>query len=322
MKLNNSLKSMVNIYKHMSHFGKILLFSSIVLIVVVFFRTIEQELYRRQMKEGFQQKEFGENDKYLFKSGNDIYDDFYSTIYDHLVHNDTKDNFELMTVLKKTTANERSVILDVGSGTGHHVGKLAQKNIKAIGIDISPSMVQQSVALYPDQQFVVGDVLDSQQFSLNTFTHILCLYFTIYFFEDKRRFFDNCMDWLMPGGYLVVHLVDPVKFDPILPPGNPLYIVSPQKYAKERITHTKIHFNEFVYKSNFHYDTANEIGKFEEKFHFENGKTRKQEQVLYMEDTEKIIAIAQQCGFILHAQIDMVKCAYEYQYLYVFMKPG
>ena len=44
------------------------------------------------------------------------------------------------------------------------------------------------------------------------------------------------MDWLMPGGYLIVHLVDRESFDPILPPGNPLYVVSPQKYAKERIT--------------------------------------------------------------------------------------
>jgi hypothetical protein len=130
------------------------------------------------------------------------------------------------------------------------------------------------------------------------------------------------MDWLMPGGYLVVHLVDPYNFDPILPPGNPLYIVSPQKYAKERITKTNINFNKFKYNSNFDYDESKQIATFEEKFKFKDGKTRKQEQILYMEDTEKIVAIAQQCGFILSSKIDMVKCAYEYQYLYVFMKPA
>ena len=63
------------------------------------------------------------------------------------------------------------------------------------------------------------------------------------------------MNWLMPGGKLIVHLVDRDKFDPILPPGNPLYIVSPQKYAKERITKTKITFNEFLYNSNFNFTT-------------------------------------------------------------------
>ena len=313
------MNSVTHIYKKMSTFGKILFFISLLLILVVFFRKIQQNnhLNNGNRKEGFEQ-----NEKFSFKKGNDVYDDFYSSIYDHLVHNDSKDNYELMTITKNTTPTVQSVILDVGSGTGHHVGKLSQKNFKVTGIDISPSMIAQALQNYPGQEFIQGDVLDSHQFSFNTFTHILCLYFTIYFLPDKRRFFDNCMDWLMPGGFLVVHLVDPLKFDPILPPGNPLYVVSPQKYAKERITKTKINFNKFEYNSNFNYDQGTEIGKFEEKFKFDDGKTRKQEQILYMEDTEKIVAIAQQCGFILHAKIDMVKCAYEYQYLYVLMKPA
>jgi hypothetical protein len=43
----------------------------------------------------------------------------------------------------------------------------------------------------------------------------------------------------MPGGTLIVHIVDREKFDPMLPAANPLYIVSPQKYAKERIQKVK-----------------------------------------------------------------------------------
>jgi hypothetical protein len=130
------------------------------------------------------------------------------------------------------------------------------------------------------------------------------------------------MDWLMPGGYLIVHLVDRDRFDPILPPGNPLYVVSPQKYAKERITKTKIHFNDFLYTSNFNLDKENDISSFDEKFKFNDGKVRKQQQRLYMEDTSTIVNIAQDCGFILHGKIDMVKCAYEHQYLYIFIKPS
>ena len=123
----------------------------------------------------------------------------------------------------------------------------------------------------------------------------------------------------MPGGYLIVHLVDKYKFDPILPPGNPLYIVSPQKYAKERITKTKITFNDFVYDSNFKLENDN--ATFDEKFKFNDGKVRKQEQRLYMEDLSTIVNMAQEAGFIIQAKIDMVKCAYEHQYLYVFVKP-
>jgi SAM-dependent methyltransferase len=214
------------------------------------------------------------------------------------------------------------VILDVGCGTGHHVDALSKDNLKVLGIDISPSMIQKAKQNYPLRDFSVGNALDSTQFNSNVFTHILCLYFTIYYFPDKRRFFDNCMNWLKSGGYLVVHLVDREKFDPILPPGNPLYIVSPQKYAKERITTTKITFNDFVYNSDFKFDKSANIATFDERFKFNNGNVRKQEQKLYMEDTQDILTTAQQCGFILQGKIDLVNCAYENQYLYILVKPN
>jgi len=297
----------------MSNFGKILLFIAAMLIIIAFFKSINGQL----SKEGYEQ-----NNKFLFKTGNDIYDNFYVNIYDYLVYNNLKDDYETMNIISKTSPTSESVILDIGSGTGHHVAKLAEKDLNVVGIDISPSMVQKAKENFPQYKFSIGDALNKQEFPHNTFTHILCLYFTIYYFNDKRIFFDNCMDWLMPGGYLIVHLVDRNKFDPILPPGNPLYIVSPQKYAKERITKTKIKFNEFAYNSNFNLDEGNNIAKFEEKFKFDDGRVRKHEQVLYMESIDHILNIAQSSGFILHGKIDLVKCAYEHQYLYIFLKPS
>jgi hypothetical protein len=128
------------------------------------------------------------------------------------------------------------------------------------------------------------------------------------------------MDWLMPGGYLIVHLVDREEFDPILPPGNPLYIVSAQKYAKERITSTKVTFNEFVYHSNFDLDTTSDTATFHEKFKFNDGRVRKQKHKMRMEDSATIVNIAQNCGFILQGKVSMTKCAYDSQYLYIFVK--
>ena len=175
---------------------------------------------------------------------------------------------------------------------------------------------------YPQYNFMLGDALDASAFKYSSFTHILCLYFTIYYFEDKQKFFNNCMDWLKPGGYLVIHLVDRDRFDPILPPGNPLYVVSPQKYAKERITKTKVVFDDFDYISNFDLNKDQNIATFDEKFKFKNGKVRKQEHKLYMEKSQDILNQATSAGFLIHGEIDMVKCAYEGQYLYILMKPG
>jgi SAM-dependent methyltransferase len=261
-------------------------------------------------------------DKFLFKQGEDVYDDFYVGIYDYLVFNGIRNDYEIGQIINKSNPTEASIIADIGCGTGHQVANLNSKGLKVIGVDISPSMIEKAKENYPTLNFQVGNALDNGLFKMNSLTHILCLYFTVYFFKDKRHFFDNCIDWLMPGGYLIVHLVDRESFDPILPPGNPLYVVSPQKYAKERITKTKIVFNDFDYTANFNLDREKDIATFDEKFKFEDGKVRKQQQMLYMEDTSTIVNAAQEAGFILQGKIDLVKCAYENQYLYLFTKPN
>jgi SAM-dependent methyltransferase len=311
-------KSLTNCYNKLSNFGKILLFIALLLIIVIFFRTF------KPLKEGLDNYNVDTTEKnFLFKQGNAIYDDFYADIYDYLVFNQVKNEYEVGMISSNTNLNEKSVIADIGCGTGHHVADLNSRNLNVIGIDISPSMINKAKKENPSisRKFQVGDGLDGTLFKDNSLTHILCLYFTIYYFKDKMTFFYNCTNWLMPGGYLIVHLVDKYKFDPILPPGNPLYIVSPQKYAKERITKTKITFNEFIYDSNFKLDD-NDIAVFDEKFKFNNGKVRKQEQQLYMEDLPTIINMATDAGFVVYSKIDMIKCAYEHQYLYVFYKPS
>jgi SAM-dependent methyltransferase len=316
MKISNSIKSIIGTYKKLSNFGKILIFVCLLLILIVFFKYLNN--YSTNKREGFIQTQ-----EFLFKKGPELYDDFYADIYDYLVFNEVKNDYEVGMIVNQNIPNTKSVILDVGSGTGHHVGKLTQNpNVEVLGIDISPSMVSKAKQNYPNANFQVANVLNKDNFNNNEFTHILCLYFTIYYIEDKQRFFNNCIDWLKPGGYLIVHLVDRYKFDPILPPGNPLFIVSPQKYAKERITKTKVNFNEFIYNSNFTLNETANTAIFDEKFKFNDGKVRKQEHILYMNNIGDIINMAQDAGFIIHAKIDMVKVAYEYQYLYVFTKPG
>jgi ubiquinone/menaquinone biosynthesis C-methylase UbiE len=308
-----ALNNMLIFYKKMSTVGKVLLFVALLLILVVFFNSPEFNI----TKEGYEQ-----NDSFVFKKGAEIYDGFYASIYDHLVFNNLKDDYEIGQILNKTTPSSVSVVLDVGSGTGHHVAKMVEKGVKASGIDNSQAMIQQAKEKYPQYDFKLGDVLDINQYQNNSFTHILCLYFTIYYFKNKETFFNNCMEWLMPGGYLVLHLVEREKFDPILPPGNPLYIVSPQKYAKERITHTKITFNNFVYTSNFKLEAEKDMATFEEKFKFNDGKVRKQEHLFYMEDSQDILTKAADAGFIVQGKIDLVRCAYPNQYLYILVKPS
>jgi len=310
MKINNSI---LKIYKNMSNCGKILIFVAIFLILIVLFKSVNNI---NKNKEGYEQ-----NDSFLFKKGSEIYDDFYVDIYDHLVFNNLKDDYEIGAINNKTSANSKSVILDVGSGTGHHVGKLAQNNLNVTGIDNSVSMVAKAKLNYPNCKFINGDVLDISKFHNNQFTHILCLNFTIYHFQDKMKFFYNCMEWLMPGGTLVIHLVNREMFTPILPPESPLYTVSSNKDSKDRITKTKITFNDFVYSSNFDLEPEKDVATFHEKFKFNNGKIRKQEHTLYMNSDDNIVNMTQEAGFLVQGKVDLVECDYEYQYLYILVKP-
>lgn len=316
MKNKNPINSITMFYNKMSNFGKILFFLALLLVLIIFFKSINVSKINKYTVEGFSQ-----NDKFLFKSGKDVYDDFYSEIYDYLVFSDTKDNYELGNIIKQTNITQQSVILDVGCGTGHHVGKLTSKDFKAVGLDISPSMINRAKSMYPKCDFEVGDALNSSLYSFNSFTHILCMYFTIYYFKNKDTFFHNCFGWLMPGGYLIVHVVDRDSFDPILPPGNPLLLISPQKYSEKRITSTKVKFNNFSYSANFDLKPEEDLAIFSEKIKFTDGNARKHEHKLYMEDESNIISRAENAGFIVQTKIDLIKCAYAHQYLYVFMKP-
>lgn len=311
--LNSILSPITKTYTRSSVWGKLLVFIVLFLFVVFAFKGLKSG-----WREGFEQ-----NEKYVFKTGLDIYDDFYAEIYDYLVFNSLKDEYEVGEIINKTSPSSQSKVLDVGCGTGHHVAALSSRNINTIGIDISPAMIKKAKENFPNYKFKVADALNGTTFEQSSFTHILCMYFTIYYFKDKQQFLKNVYNWLMPGGYFLVHLVDRDKFDPILPPGNPLILVSPQKYAKERITSTKVKFTDFAYAANFELDDKNDAAKFSEKFKNDSdGKVRKQEHIMYMPDLTTITDEAQGVGFILEGKIDLLQCQYEYQYVYVFTKPN
>ena len=300
-------------YNNLSNWGKILVFCVLFLILVVLFKSVKAP----RITEGYAQ-----NDAYLLKDGEDIYDDFYADIYDELVYNDMKDDYEISQLVDKTGLTQQSIILDVGSGTGHHVAKLNEQGYRTIGMDISPAMLKKAKENFPSCKFMLGDATGSPDVNYNSFTHVLSLYFTIYYMKNKNAFFINCMNWLIPGGYLLLHLVDRETFDPILPAGQGFLIVSPQKYSNKRITKTKVTFDNFVYNADFDLNEDKNIAIFNEKIKFKDtDKVRQNQHILYMEDTTTILNMAQQSGFIVDGEIDLMNAGYDSQYIYILRKP-
>lgn len=312
-------KKSFNIFKHTTLLHKTLYLLGLIIALCLMFN------YGKLQVEGFEEKtnEFKMNTEVA-----DIYNDLYLSIYDNLVFSKMKNDFEVGALIKQTNPSEQSYILDIGSGTGHHISSFKAHGLNSIGIDVSPSMIKLAKKTYPDLNFKLGNVMDQSLFPDQTFTHITCFYFTIYYIQNKQLFFSNCMHWLKPGGYLAIHLVNRDLFDPIIPAGNPFYIVSPQKYAKKRITNTTVHFDTIEYKSDFNIkntvnsETSPNAILTEVLKNKKNGNVVKNEHNFYMSTQADIINIAKEIGFIVLSKIEMTKCQYENQYIYFLQKPN
>lgn len=299
---------------------------TIVFILMLFYNL------KHQGKEGYEQQQAQSKELNIKDDPATIYDDFYVEIYDDLLFSKNKNDFEISEIVKATKPSAQSRILDIGSGTGHHVSALDANGFTQVqGIDMSASMVTKAKSTYPTLDFAVGNALETMLFPGNSFTHITCLYFTIYYIQDKLLFFRNCLHWLAPGGYLILHLVEPNKFDPIMPAGDPFPILSPQHYAEKRITQTTVKFDQFDYKANFKMEPVDEKDEkpltsanaiLTETFKMKpDGGVRKNEHRLYMPAERVILRLALHEGFIVVSKSSMLKCQYENQNLYVLQKP-
>jgi SAM-dependent methyltransferase len=285
--------------------------------------------------EGFEQQ-----DKYKVYENDTIYDNFYADIYDELFIQPNKIEAEVDEIIHITGALEGSErdkknfkICDMGCGRGHHVHQLKKKGaMSVVGCDKSDAMLQNARDLYPTCKFIKGDFMKPMLFSEEEFNVLTCFYFTVYYVQDKRAFLRNCYQWLKPEGYLILHLVDRNHFDPVVPGGKPLFIVSPQKYAKERITNSLVKFRSFQYKSDFTAPPPSKkgggggtgeknIGKFVEKITDDKtGKVRENIHTYYMPTNREMLEIAKEVGFTVTGQVDLIHVLNEYQYLYILKK--
>ena len=313
MSFTDSAKTILESFHKSTLLAKIVFTLAILLIIVMIVKG------GNSFKEGFTQTK-----AYVLKEGDQVFDNFYSNFYDILVGTEVKNDYEIGEIINKTGPDTESIIVDIGCGTGSHIAKLAKSGFNATGIDKSVDMIKKAQEMNPEEKnnYKVGDALDSMLFPSESITHILCLYFTLYYIKDKRQFFQNCMQWLMPGGYLAIHLVNRDKFDPILPSGDPLAIISPQKYSKQRIMDTYVEFDKVRYKGIFEI-FPNDLALFKEIFtDKDTGKVRENHHTFYMPEQKDILNMAKDAGFIMISQIDLIKVGYDFQYIYILQKPN
>ncbi len=252
------------------------------------------------------------------------YDRFYAKVYDPLVQPTARAGLETQLPLewfKKEQGREPGVlrVADIGSGTGLHVELFARQGVHSvIGIDRSPDMVLEAGKKYPERQFLVGDVTVATTAAAEQFDLVTMYYFTLYTIPDRTAALKNIYLWLAPGGLFCVHLVNKLKFDPVLESASPFVGFSVQKYADERVTTSRVAFDEFDYEGDFQLHGSR--GMFEESFKFKDGRVRKHEQRVWMPNIDDIVNEIGGIGFKYVYHADLTAIGYEYNYLFFFQR--
>jgi hypothetical protein len=107
--------------------------------------------------------------------------------------------------------------------------------------------------------------------------------------KDKSLFFQNVYQWLMPGGFFVVHVADE-------------WIYGPTSTLKGVISYT----------STLQHKKHREMISYQHK-------QIKRETPIYMETVSNIVSLALREGFTVHSMYTY-KLPYRNQYMYVFKK--
>lgn len=286
----------------------LLITGSILIIVILYNKVILSNSH-----EGFDQES-----KFIIKSDLAIYDNFYVELYDKIYKPELQTNFIIEKVVNMTMPSiEKSVFLDIGSGTGTITNEIHKLGYQIYGIDKSQGMVDYCLEKYPDLLIKCDDIMKPMIYDRNTFTHVLCTNMGIYYFQDKKAFFRNCYFIMKPNSYIILHLVDRNKFDPIIQAGKPVGIDS-QEYADIRITNTVIDFTDFKYKASYDFSKTVQTVLTETLTDNLTHNVRQNELTLYIENIDDILKIAQANGFIVHGQVNMLDCIGDKnQYMFV-----
>jgi SAM-dependent methyltransferase len=253
----------------------------------------------------------------------DCYDQFYSKVYDQLVQPTARAGLETQIVLEwmeeKGRARDTLRIGDIGCGTGLHVALFARQGVaSAIGYDKSTEMIKTAKNRYPDEKYEVGDAAVATMAAADQFDVMTAYYFTIYLTPNRADVLKNIYLWLSAGGVFVCHIVNKLKFDPILESASPFVGFSVQKYADERVTKSEVNFEEFDYTGDFQLHGSRAV--YEELFKFRDGRVRRHEQRVWMPNIDAMVAEVESVGFKYAHHVDLTPIGYEYQYLFFFQK--
>lgn len=284
--------------------------------------------FKRMSKLSEDFEENFDNMKKNKKESFEPYDEFYSKVYTELFknYNVSRAQYETDDLVDRTFMDDTQIeLLDIGSGGGNHLKNIQDKgycNIKLIGLDKSPYMLQELEKNLSKKglSLICDTAHNPSLFPKNSLTHITCYSMTIYY-THFGILIKNVWNWLKPGGWFVVHLVDSDNFEPVPDITKAIYKLpgSEVNKNKKRLTRGEIRFDTFSYV--FDYTCENENATIKEVFNKKDGTTQQKNHSLIVPsiDIMKEHITSHSLNHVF--TLDLTKKGYKHQYIYYFQKP-
>lgn len=272
-----------------------------ILIVICIALYLIFHVIRRNSKENFTANDNDGVFKKCYKY-NDIFDDFYSLMYDDLFYDENYYTNLSKGIIKymNTVYNNH---LCIGIKNGGHINELLKNNMNTISITKSKSIADICKYNYEDNTYKYIKDFDNNSyiFDENTFTHISLIDNELYYTPNIYDLLNNCEKWIIHKGFLFIQLYENKD---CFKKGFNKWNIDGTARLEYKYSQT---FNDFENNTNEMY-FVDSLSK--------NDKIRKNFHNLYFYEKEHIINTIKNMDFTLVEKRTLNNC----ESLYVFQK--
>jgi len=275
----------------------------------------------KEIVEGFAGKSLSEDreDESKLKVYPDHNDNVYARLFEVVMNEPAGFRHDIIKIKDKADLNEKSRVLDAGCGFGRHMEILKElfPTIAIEGVDRSKSMIHRCMIRNPGADLLCTSLTIPEIYKPETLTHVLCLHETLNHNTPKEisLILNNFHKWLVPGGYLIVHIFDPKKLDP----GPRAF----SQYFKDKndTRHALTYFESFTHEAWWEKEEdKNHWYRYCEKYIFPRKRYKVHTTPLWLPPVNKMIAYITRHNFKLKEIIELNDVDVTEFSLYVFKK--
>ena len=249
----------------------------------------------------------------------DSYDKVYVRLFNLVTNEPAVYRNDIIQIKDNTKIDENSRVLEAGCGLGRHIEILKEllPGLAIEGVDKSRSMITQARLRNPGAELLCTSLTIPEIYKPETLTHVLCLHETLNHNTPKEisKILNNFYRWLVPGGYLVVHIIDPTKLDP----GPRAF--SQYFKAEDDTRHALTYFESFTHEAWWEKEKDKKYWyRYCEKYIFSKDKLKIQATPLWIPPVNKMLSYITRHQFKLKEIIELNDTDVSDFNLYVFKK--